>query len=415
MTGRESTFVIVGASLAGAKAAETLRQEGFEGRVVLVGEEATRPYERPPLSKNYLRGEADRSTVHVHDESFYEKQSIELRTGTRAVGLDTAAAEVVVVDGGRLGYDALLLTTGATPRRLTLPGADLAGVHYVRTVEDSDGLRQAIPAAGRVVVIGGGWIGSEVAASARQMGADVALVEAGRVPLARVMGQEVGRFYRDVHAAHGVELHLGVHVEALLGSSAVTGVRLGDGTVVEGDLVVVGVGVAPRVELAEAGGLTVDNGIVVDDRLRTSVPNVYAAGDVANAWHPLFGARLRVEHWANALNQGPAAARNMLGADQPYDRIPYFFSDQYDVGMEYSGHAPGWDRVVFRGGPDTGEFVAFWLDGERRVLAGMNVNVWDVTAPIQAIVRQRHPVDVDRLTDPDVPLESLAGPAQPEP
>ena len=409
MAGRDSTFVIVGASLAGAKAAETLRQEGFEGRVVLVGEEPARPYERPPLSKDYLRGEGDRSAVWVHDELFYDKQAIELRPDTRAVGIDATVAEVLLEDGSRLPYDALLLTTGAAPRRLTVPGADLDGVHYLRTLNDSDRLRQAMSAAGRVVVIGGGWIGSEVAASARQMGAEVALVERGHVPLERVMGPEVGGIYRDLHAAHGVELHFGVGVEALVGSSTVAGVRLAGGSVVEGDVVVVGVGVTPRVELAESAGLTVDNGIVVDERLRTSVANIYAAGDVANAWHPLFGTRLRVEHWANALNQGPAAARSMLGADQPYDRIPYFFSDQYDLGMEYSGHAPRWERVVFRGQPDKGEFIAFWLDDDRRVLAGMNANIWDVTGPIQEIIRARRPVDLDRLTDPDVPLESLAG------
>jgi len=408
MTGRDRTFVIVGASLAGAKATEALRQEGFEGRVVLIGEEAARPYERPPLSKKYLRGEADRSTVYVHDESFYDEQAIELRAGSRASGIDAGAAEVVLDDGSRLGYDALLLATGAEPRRLPVPGADLDGVYYLRTLDDSDRLRAAISAAGRVVVIGAGWIGSEVAASAREMGAGVAVVEMAHLPLERIMGPEVGRVYRDLHTSHGVDLHFGVGVEALVGSSAVSGVRLADGTTVEGDMVVVGVGVAPRVELAESAGLTVDNGIVVDDRLRTSAANIYAAGDVANAWHPLFRTRLRVEHWANALNQGPAAARNMLGADRPYDRIPYFFSDQYDFGMEYSGHAPRWERVVFRGQPDKGEFIAFWLDGEGRVLAGMNANIWDVTGPIQDLVRARRPVDVDRLTDPEVPLGSLA-------
>jgi 3-phenylpropionate/trans-cinnamate dioxygenase ferredoxin reductase component len=217
----------------------------------------------------------------------------------------------------------------------------------------------------------------------------------------------VGGIYRDLHAEHGVELHFGVGVEALMGSTTVTGARLGDGSTVDGDLVIVGVGVAPRIELAESAGLAIDNGIVVDEQLRTSAPNIYAAGDVAHAWHPLFRERLRVEHWANALNQGPAAARNMLGANQPYDRIPYFFSDQYDLGMEYSGHAPKWDRVVFRGEPDKREFIAFWLDDQGRVLAGMNANVWDVTQPIQDLIRSRRPLDVHRLTDPEVPLDSL--------
>ncbi len=408
MASNEGTFVIVGASLAGAKAAEALRQEGFEGRVVLVGEEPERPYERPPLSKQYLRGEADRDKVYVHDAEFYEAQAIELRTGTRVTTLEAGTSEVVLEGGDRLGYDALLLATGAAPRRLPVPNADLDGVRYLRSVEDSDDLREAIGAAARVVVVGAGWIGSEVAASARQMGAEVALVEVFGVPLERIMGPEVGAVYRDLHAEHGVALHMGVGVEAFLGSGAVAGVRLADGTTVEGDLIVVGVGVTPRVELAQAAGLEVDNGILVDEGLRTNVPNVYAAGDVANAAHPLFGERLRVEHWANALHQGPAAARSMLGGGGPYDRVPYFFSDQYDLGMEYSGHAPNWDRVVFRGERDKREFIAFWLDARGRVLAGMNANVWDVVEPIQELIRSRRPVDVDRLTDPDVPLESLA-------
>jgi 3-phenylpropionate/trans-cinnamate dioxygenase ferredoxin reductase component len=407
MAGKDTTFVIVGASLAGAKAAEALRQEGFDGRVILVGEEAERPYERPPLSKDYLRGETGRDKVYIHDEQFYEKQAIDLRTGTRAVAVEVDSSEVVLEDGERLRYDALLLATGAAPRRLPVPGADLEGVRYLRTVEDSDGLRAAISAAGRVVVIGAGWIGSEVAASARQMGPEVALIGTSQVPLERVMGPEVGGIYRDLHAEHGVELHFGVGVQALVGSTTVTGVRLGDGSTVDGDLVIVGVGVAPRVELAETAGLAIDNGIVVDEQLRTSAPNIYAAGDVANAWHPLLGGRIRVEHWANALNQGPVAARNMLGANQPYDRIPYFFSDQYDLGMEYSGHAPAWERVVFRGEPDKREFIAFWLDDQGRVLAGMNANVWDVTQPIQDLIRSGHAVEVDRLTDSQVPLESL--------
>ena len=274
MTGKDTTFVIVGASLAGAKAAETLRQEGFDGRVILVGEETERPYERPPLSKDYLRGEAGRDKVYVHDEKFYERQAIELQTGTRAVAVEAASAEVVLEGGERLHYDGLLLATGAAPRRLPVPGADLDGVRYLRTVEESDGLRDAISAAGRVVVIGAGWIGSEVAASARQMGADVAVVAPSRVPLEQVMGPEVGGVYRDLHAEHGVELHLGAGVESLVGSTAVAGARLTDGTSVEGDLVIVGVGVTPRLELAEAAGLALDNGIVVDDRLRTSVPEI---------------------------------------------------------------------------------------------------------------------------------------------
>lgn len=401
------TFVIVGASLAGAKAAEMLRQEGFDGRVVLVGEEPERPYERPPLSKEYLRGEAEREKAYVHEEGFYATQDIELRTSTRAVAVEPAHQEVVLESGERIRYDRLLLATGATPRRLTVPGADLPGVFYLRAMEDADALRSALAQATRVVVIGAGWIGTEVAASARQLGREVTLVDPRALPLERILGAEVGGVYRDLHADHDVELRLGVGVEALLGTSAVEEVRLSDGGSIAADLVVAGIGVFPRTELAQAAGLRVEGGVVVDEHLETSAPGIYAAGDVAAAWHPDYGARIRVEHWDNALHQGMAAARNMLGVATAYDRVPYFFSDQYDLGMEYSGYAPSWDRVVFRGEPSQREFLAFWLkDG--RVVAGMNANVWDVVEPIQALVRSAQRVDVHRLVDPAAPLEALA-------
>jgi 3-phenylpropionate/trans-cinnamate dioxygenase ferredoxin reductase subunit len=401
------TIVIVGASLAGAKAAETLRQEGFAGRVVLIGEERDRPYERPPLSKGYLRGDEEVVKIFVHDEGFYAEQRIELRTSTLVKALDPATSEVVLEDGERLAYDRLLLTTGAAPRRLTVPGAGLPGVHYLRDVGDADDLAVAIGQASRVVVVGAGWIGSEVAASARQMGPEVAMVDPGAAPLAGVMGPEVGGVFRQLHESHGLDLYLGTGVEAIVGDKVAEGVRTADGRVIEADLVVVGVGVIPRTELAAAAGIRVGNGIEVDEHLETSVPGIFAAGDVAAAWHPGLGERVRVEHWANALNQGPVAARNMLGARIPYDRVPYFFSDQYDLGMEYSGYARTWDHVVFRGNPDDGKFIAFWL-ADGRVVAGMNANVWDVTGPIQALIRSREPVDIARLTDAAVPLEELA-------
>ena len=400
------TIVIVGASLAGAKAAETLRREGFAGRVVLIGEERDRPYERPPLSKGYLRGDEEEIKIFVHDEGFYAEQGIELRTSTRVEAVDPSASQVVLEAGERVGYDKLLLTTGAAPRRLTVPGADLPGVHYLRDVGDADGLAVAIGQARRVVVVGAGWIGSEVAASARQMGAEVAMVAPGAAPLAGVMGPEVGAVFRRLHADHGVDLYLGTGVEEVVGTDAAEGVRTADGRVVEADLVVVGIGVVPRTELAEAAGIRIGNGIEVSEHLETSVPGVFAAGDVAAAWHPGLGERVRVEHWANALHQGPTAAENMLGAGVAYDRVPYFFSDQYDFGMEYSGYARKWDRVVFRGNPDEGKFIAFWI-ADGRVVAGMNANVWEVTGPIQALIRSRQPVDIARLTDPAVPLEEL--------
>jgi 3-phenylpropionate/trans-cinnamate dioxygenase ferredoxin reductase component len=401
-----TTFVIIGASLAGAKAAETLRTEGFEGRVVLVGAEAERPYERPPLSKEYLRGEAGREKVYVHDEGFYAEHEIELLLGRAAVGLDTAGNEAELDGGERLGYDQLLLTTGAEPRRLTLPGGDLDGVLYLRAVEDSDAIRARLDEGGRVVVVGAGWIGAEVAASARQRGLDVTVLAPESVPLESVLGTELGSFYRDVHADHGVHMMLETGVEALEGATAVERVRTSDGRTVDCDFVVVGIGVQPRTELAERAGIDVDNGVLVDERLRTSAPGVVAAGDVANAMHPFYGERLRVEHWANARRQGPAAAQTMLGREQPYQRLPYFYSDQYDVGMEYTGFAREWDRVVFRGDPATREFIAFWLRDDR-VLAGMNVNVWDVTDAIERLIRARVAVDQRRLVDTDVPLDEL--------
>ncbi|HEY5015060.1 MAG TPA: FAD-dependent oxidoreductase, partial [Acidimicrobiia bacterium] len=345
------TFVIVGASLAGAKAAETLRAEGFDGRVVLIGAEAERPYERPALSKGYLRGDVERETVFVHDESFYADQSIELRTATTVVALRPDEHALELEGGESLAYDRLLLTTGARARRIHVDGADLDGVHYLRSIADADRLAHALHEATNVVVIGAGWIGSEVAASARQLGHAVAVVDPGTVPLERVLGPQVGSIYRDLHADHGVELHLESGVESLSGRGHVGEVRLTDGSRIPADLVVAGVGAQPRVELAADAGLAVGNGVIVDAYLRTSNPDVFAAGDVASAYHPGMGARLRVEHWANAAHQGAAAARNMLGTPTAYDRVPYFFSDQYELGMEYSGHATSWDRVVFRGNP----------------------------------------------------------------
>jgi 3-phenylpropionate/trans-cinnamate dioxygenase ferredoxin reductase component len=403
----EQTFVIVGASLAGAKAAETLRTEGFEGRVVLIGEETERPYERPLLSKDYLRGDKPASKLYVHDEGFYADNDIQLLTGTTVASLDCDGHEVTLQDGSRMPYSRLLLSTGAAPRRLSLPGAELPGVRYLRRMGDSDALRAAIIAANRVVVIGAGWIGSEVAASARQLGAEVAIVAPDPVPLVRVLGPEVGGVYRDLHAEHGVDLHLSTQVEAIVGTVAAQGVRTSDGLMIEGDLVVVGVGASPRDELARDAGLTVENGIVVDEFLRSSAPDVFAAGDVAATWNPMYNRRIRMEHWANALNQGQTAARNMLGQDTAYEKLPYFYSDQYDFGMEYHGFAADWDRVVLRKGTSVLEFIAFWLkDG--RVLAGMNANVWDQGDGIKALIRGGMAVDVDRLADPSVPLTDLA-------
>jgi 3-phenylpropionate/trans-cinnamate dioxygenase ferredoxin reductase component len=402
----KDTHVIVGAGLAGAKAAEALREEGFDGRIVLIGDEAEQPYERPPLSKDYLRGESPRESARVHPDGFYVGNEIELRTGTVVERLDLDRRTIVLADGEEVGYDRLLLATGAEPRRLAVPGSELDGIHYLRELRDADEIAARLERGGRVVLIGAGWIGAEVAASARQKGLEVTIVERDELPLERVLGRELGRIYADVHHDQGVELLGGAALDRFEGAAAVERVRLADGRALDSDFVVVGVGVEPRTGLAREAGIAVDNGIAVSERLETSVEGVFAVGDVANAHNPFYGRRLRVEHWANALNQPLVAARAMLGKPASYERLPYFFSDQYDVGMEYSGYATQWDEVVFRGDPDAREFIAFWLDAGR-VVAGMNVNVWEVTDPIQALIRSRRPVGVEQLRDPDVPLEML--------
>jgi 3-phenylpropionate/trans-cinnamate dioxygenase ferredoxin reductase subunit len=403
-------FVIVGAGLAGAKAAETLREEGFDGPLVLVGEEPELPYERPPLSKDYLLGKAERDAAQVHPRDWYDTHGVELRAGVRATALDAAGHRLELGTGESLAYDRLLLATGAAPRRLPVPGADLEGVRYLRTLADSDRLKAELQGGGRrVVVVGAGWIGLEVTAAARSHGNDVVVVEPQPTPLHAVLGPRMGGVFARLHRANGVDLLTDTTVRELRGSagrveSVVTDQHAG----IPADLVVVGIGVVPNTQLAAAGGLEVDNGVVVNEALRSATPDVYAAGDVASSFHPLYGRYVRVEHWANALNGGPAAARSMLGQDVTYDRVPYFFTDQYDLGMEYSGlGAPG-DTVVCRGDPEGGEFIAFWVSEDRRVTAGMNVNVWDVTDPIQKLIRSRRQIDPARLADPDTSLEVLA-------
>jgi 3-phenylpropionate/trans-cinnamate dioxygenase ferredoxin reductase subunit len=405
----QDPFVVVGAGLAGVKAAETLREEGFDGPVVLVGAEPEPPYERPPLSKQYLLGRADRDSAFVHDAGWYAEHDVELRTGVRATRLDPAAHRLTLDTGEELGYARLLLATGASPRRLPVPGADLDGVRYLRTLADADRLRTDLAGGGRrVVVVGAGWIGLEVAAAARSHGNTVTVVEPQPTPLHAVLGAEMGRVFARLHRDHGVELLTDTVVREIRGSGGRATTVVTDGHAgLPADLVVVGVGVVPDSRLAAAAGLEVDNGVVVDEALRSSAPDVHAAGDVAAAFHPLYGRHVRVEHWANALHQGPAAARSMLGQEVVFDRVPYFFTDQYELGMEYSGLAGPGDTVVCRGDPDGGAFIAFWT-ADGRVTAGMNVDVWDVTAPIQQLIRSRRQVQPARLADPDTPLELLA-------
>jgi 3-phenylpropionate/trans-cinnamate dioxygenase ferredoxin reductase subunit len=401
-----STLVVVGASLAGAKAAEAARDAGHDGRIVMIGEEATVPYERPPLSKAVLRGEAELDVTHVHPDGFYAEHDIDLVTD-RVTGLDLQARSVQLNVGDDVSFDTLVLATGAAPRQLTVRGVELAGVHLLRTAEDAVRLRDSIRAAARVAVVGAGWIGSEVAASARQIGADVVLIDPAPVPLHRVLGAEVGAVFRSLHAEHGVTLRMSTGVSGLRGADTVEEIVLDDGSIETADVVVIGVGVTPRVELAGRAGLPTDNGILVDQHLETSVAGIFAAGDVANAWHPHYQRHLRVEHWANALNQGITAGRNAAGNRDSYTQLPYFFSDQYDLGLEYVGHGSSDDAVTIRGDRDSREFIAFWhRDGI--ITAAMNVNVWDVVDDLKAIIETRPRIDLALLTDLDVPLADLA-------
>lgn len=404
MTGR--VFVIVGASLAGARAAQGLREGGFAGRVVLIGQEPALPYARPELSKGYLLGEKTMADMQVHPAQFYADQEIEVQTATPVTGIDRAARHVLIAGGKPLTYDLLLLTTGAAPRRLNIPGADLPGVVSLRTVADADILRERIGQAGRVVVVGAGWIGCEVAACARTLGAQVTLLTPDAFPLVRALGPEVGAVFADLHTDHDVDLRLGTGVAGVVGTDRAEGVRTTDGETIAGDLIVIGVGAAPRDALARQAGLPVDNGILVDEFLTTSDPLVLAAGDVANAWHPVLGARLRVEHWDNARKQGQAAAANMLGTPTAFTALPFFYSDQYEFGMEYRGHATTWDQVVFRGEPASQEFLAFWLH-QGRVLAAMNANIWDQGDALDTLVRSGARPSPARLADPTIDLADL--------
>src|SRR6185437_13467420 len=409
---KDDAFVIVGASLAGANAAQALRDEGFYGSIVLIGDEREQPYERPPLSKDYLMGKSGKEKLYALPADWYAQNNVELRLGESAIGVDRGAKQVTLASGETVGYTKLLLTTGSSPRRLSIPGADADGVHYLRRVQDSDAIKAAIDAASKIAVIGAGWIGLEAASAARAAGVEVSVIEMAELPLLRVLGREVAQVFADLHKANGTELIFGATVaEIIVKDGKASGVRLGDGRDVEADAVIVGVGITPNVGLAADAGLDVDNGVVVDARLQTSDPDIFAAGDVANAFHPAYGKHIRVEHWSNARHQPRAAAKAMLGQEVSYDRVPYFFTDQYDLGMEYAGYVEpeGYDKVVFRGDVAGREFIAFWVGADGRVLAGMNVNIWDVNDQLMELVRTARPVDAAALANAETPLDSLVG------
>ncbi len=420
-----SVFAVAGGGLAGARAVEALRDKGFDGRIVVFAAEHHYPYDRIPLSKEFLaaktspiaRGydEADKRLTlpdfTVHDADWYRDHDVDLRLGVEVTALDPSGHTVTLDDGGAVTtahYDKLLLTTGARARRPAIPGIDAQRVHCLRTVDDAAALDAALADGSSLAVLGAGWIGLEVAASARQRGVPVTVVGRSRLPLLSALGEEVGEVFARLHRDNGVDLRLSAHVtEITTAGGQATGLRLTDGTRVAADTVLVAIGAQPNVELAGQAGLAIGEGILVDASLRTSDPDVYAAGDVATVQNPLLNKRIRTGHWADARKQPSVAATGMLGGAAEYAELPYFFTDQYDLGMEYAGHAPEYRRVVFRGDVEAREFIAFWLDDHDRVLAGMSVNVWDVIADVKNVIRAGIRVDPGRLADPHRPLRDL--------
>ncbi|MET0900372.1 MAG: FAD-dependent oxidoreductase [Mycobacterium sp.] len=404
---RSQTFVIVGGGLAGAKAAEALRENDFDGHIVLFAAEDHLPYERPPLSKEFLAGKKMLRDFTVDNAAWYRDHDVDLRLGTTVTAVDPSAHTVTLPDDDTVHYDKLVLATGSRPRRPDIPGADTDGVHYLRDVDNAEALNSLLQQGTSLAVVGAGWIGLEVAAAARDRGVDVTVVESARLPLLAALGPEVAEVFAELHRQHGVDLRL----EAEVASVTDHGLTLADGSEVTADTVLVAVGAAPNVELAERAGLALaDGGVQVNASLRTSDADIFAVGDIAAAHHPVFDTRIRTEHWANALKQPAVAAAGMLGREATYDELPYFFTDQYDLGMEYVGHSAGATRVVFRGDPRSGdnpEFTAFWLGPDNRVLAGMNVNVWEGLDDIKAVVRAAVPVDVDALSDVGVKISEL--------
>jgi 3-phenylpropionate/trans-cinnamate dioxygenase ferredoxin reductase component len=401
-------FVIVGASLAGATAAATLREEGFDGRVILIGEEPTPPYERPSPSKEYFRGEAPFGDALVRPEDFYASNGIETHFGVRATRVEPIEKTIELSGANRIHYDKVLIATGSRNRRFPIPGLDLEGIYDLRTIEDCDRIKKEIVAGGRAAIVGMGFIGSEIASSLRQMGVEVVAVEGGKAPLSRVLGDEIGRVMEHIHRVHGVEMILEDRVSGFEGTGHVECVVTQGGRRIDCDFAVVGVGVEPVTDVVTGSGIGIDNGIVVNEYCRTSIDGVFAAGDVTNHYHPVFRQRMRVEHWHNALNQGAAAARNMMGRASVYDEIHWFWSDQYDHNLQYTGFHRGWDELVVRGSLEDRDFIAFYVtDGIVAAAVGMNRGR-DVRRTMP-LIRQRAVADASQLADDDLDLRTLAG------
>ena len=403
----DRTFVIVGAGHAGGRAAQAMRQCGFEGQILLIGEEPHVPYERPPLSKELIVTDAGLEKVRLHEAAWYAENRIDLIAGNGAASIDAAGRRVELADGRAVVFDKLMLTTGARVRRLPVPGADLDGVFYLRTLDDSDAIKARISAGTEVAVIGGGFIGLEIAGSAAKLGAKVTVLEAADRLMSRSVAPEVADWFARMHRDRGVDLRLGVTVGALEGTGAVNGVRLGDGSMVPADVVVIGIGILPNVEIAGAAGLAVDNGIVVDDRGRTSHPDIYAAGDVANQPNAFAGRRLRLESYQNAQDQAAAVARNLCGADEAYEDSLWVWSDQHDVNLQMTGAPEHWDRLVWRGNPDDGPATVFYL-ADGKIVAVNTINNGREMRPSQMMMRGGKAFEAEALADTSVKLLKLA-------
>ncbi|MHA7306303.1 NAD(P)/FAD-dependent oxidoreductase [Arthrobacter sp. TMN-49] len=403
-------MVIIGGGLSGATAAETLRKQGYAGAVTIVAQEAEIPYQRPPLSKGFLAGKEGEDALLPLPASWYPEHNVTLLTGISATALDPRSHTVTLSNGGTLSYAKVLLATGAAARRISCPGVDLQGVHTFRTKADSLALRGLLSGGGKnVVMIGSGWIGMEIAATATELGNHVAVLGVAEVPLSAALGTELGTVFTERHQEAGVRFVLPASAAEIRGTDGhVTSVLTTTGVTLPADVVIVAVGVVPNIGLAQAAGLTINNGIEVSASLQTSHADVFAAGDVANSWHPFTGAHARSEHWANAIASGKVAAQSMVGQDAALDAIPYFYTDQFDLGMEYSGFGELTRdaELVIRGSLKKREFIAFWV-AEGRVVAGMNVNIWDVQDAIRALILSRRIVDTRALAEPQTPLEDI--------
>lgn len=401
----EESIVVLGAGLAGATTVTELREQGFTGPITLIGDETELPYERPPLSKEFLQGKQKPEEFTVHDASWYQENEITLRLGVSAISIEADKSQVLLADGSAVDYDRLVLATGSRANfggDEPFAGYDLPGVHTLRKLSDAKSLRAEITDGARVSVIGSGWIGMEVAASARQLGARVTVYSSSLLPLSSVFGERFAHHLLELHQRHGVDVR----------QAKVQGIEQVDGQLQvlsdlgssPADVVLLAIGAVPNVQLAQTAGLEVDRGVLVDASLRSSDPRILAIGDIAQATHAGLGERVRVEHWDNAIRQGKLAAATLLGKDESYDWLPYFFTDQFDLGMEYVGHNDPGDESVIRGDAESGEFIIFWQNGQK-ITAAANVNIWDVNDDLRALVGREIPAD--RLADTEIQLTEL--------